>query len=248
MQTSSVMRIGGGWRVGAIVCLALLLLTPACTKKEEVKQEPSVREVFQQGVDDLRQDNVEKAIEAFSRITEHAYVGAPERPQAFFYLGLIAYRAGKMDLAAENFLAALKYDPENTQARLSLGNAHFAAGRIDKAIEAWDVLAKERPNLASVHNNLGIAYIDKGNVDKAIEHLERTVALTPDNYRAQSNLASAYRKKGMTEEAEAADRKASAIRARIMAGGKAPAAPSGEVATGPAAAEEPAAPSAPATP
>jgi tetratricopeptide (TPR) repeat protein len=216
------MRMGGAVRAWGAVCviLAPLLLSGCHGKHEQPPAEatPTVREVFQQGVDALRRNEVEKAVTAFSLITQKARPGAREIPHAYFYLGLIAYRAGNMPLAVENFTGALELDPELAQARLSLGNAQFAAGHVDEAIAAWDELAKERPNLASVHNNLGVAYLDRGELDKAVEHLEQTVALSPDNYRAQTNLADAYRRKGMTAEADAADRKAKAIQSRMLAG------------------------------
>jgi len=214
----------GGVRACAAAGLvaAVLLLAGCPGGKEEgppaEQATPSVNEVFQQGVDALRRNEVDKAVMAFSLITKKAHTGAPEVPHAYFYLGLIAYRAGKMDLAVENFSAALKVDPEMAQARLSLGNAQFASGDADAAIASWEELAKARPNLASVHNNLGVAYLDRDELDKAVEHLEQTVALSPDNYRAHANLADAYRRKGMNDEAEAAERKAKAIQSRMLAG------------------------------
>lgn len=202
---------------------ALLVAAPfvaGCTKKEappaaERVQTPS--EVLQEGVQHLRNNEIEQAVQRFTLIIEKAYPGAPERPMSHLYLGQIAYRAGDMEAAAANFGAALQLNPDIPQARLSLGNAYFAAGKVDEAIAAWEVLARDRPNLASVHNNLGIAYTDKGDLDVAIQHLEQTIALSPENYRAHENLASAYRKKGMTEQADIAERKAAAIKSRLLA-------------------------------
>jgi tetratricopeptide (TPR) repeat protein len=222
VRSNGEMRMGGGVRAFATAGLVLgLLLLAGCPGKKEAPQSeatPTVNQVFQDGVDALRRNEIDKAVTAFGLIAEKAQPGAPEIPQAHFYLGLIAYRAGKMDLAVENFTAALKVKPDMAQARLSLGNAQFAAGQTDAAIASWEQLATDRPNLASVHNNLGVAYLDRDNLDKAVEHLEQTVALSPDNYRAHANLADAYRRKGMTAEAEAAERKAKAIRSRMLAG------------------------------
>lgn len=217
------MQMGGAVRAwGAVwVVVAALVLAGCQSKKDEAPPAtgaaPTVNEVFQQGVDAMRKNEVDKAVTAFALIVQKARPGAPEIPHAYFYLGLIAYRAGNMDLAVQNFSSALKLDPELAQARLSLGNAQFAAGHAEEAIAAWEELAKERPNLASVHNNLGVAYLDRGQLDQAVEHLEQTVALSPDNYRAQTNLADAYRRKGMTAEADAAERKAKAIQTRLLA-------------------------------
>jgi tetratricopeptide (TPR) repeat protein len=222
MRASGEMRVGGAVRAGVVVfaLLAALALAGCPGKKEKAapppEVTPTVNEIFEQGVDAMRRNEIDKAVMSFSLITQKAHPGAPEIPHAYFYLGLIAYRAGNMELAVQNFNAALKLDPSMDQARLSLGNAQFAAGKVDEAIASWEELAKERPNLSSVHNNLGVAYLDRNNLDKALEHLEQTVALSPDNYRAQKNLADAYRRKGMTAEADAADRKAKAIRNRLL--------------------------------
>lgn len=222
MRASGEMRVGGAVRAGVVVfaLLATLALAGCPGKKEKAapppEVTPTVNEVFEQGVDAMRRNEIDKAVMSFSLITQKAHPGAPEIPHAYFYLGLIAYRAGNMELAVQNFNDALKLDPSMDQARLSLGNAQFAAGNVDEAIASWEQLAKERPNLSSVHNNLGVAYLDRNDLDKALEHLEQTVALSPDNYRAQKNLADAYRRKGMTAEADAADRKAKAIENRMM--------------------------------
>jgi tetratricopeptide (TPR) repeat protein len=253
MRASGEMRVGGAVRAGVVVCalLAALALAGCPGKKEKAapppEVTPTVNEIFQQGVDAMRSNEIDKAVMSFSLITQKAHPGAPEIPHAYFYLGLIAYRAGNMELAVQNFNAALKLDPSMDQARLSLGNAQFAAGKVDEAIASWEQLAKERPNLSSVHNNLGVAYLDRNNLDKALEHLEQTVALSPDNYRAQKNLADAYRRKGMTAEADAADRKAQVIENRMLsqhprgpAGTAAPAGPTAEMDATP----EPAAPTA----
>ncbi len=253
MRASGEMRVGGAVRAGVVVCALLAALAVAgCPGKKEKaapppEVTPTVNEIFQQGVDAMRGNEIDKAVMSFSLITQKAHPGAPEIPHAYFYLGLIAYRAGNMELAVQNFNAALKLDPSMDQARLSLGNAQFAAGKVDEAIASWEQLAKERPNLSSVHNNLGVAYLDRNDLDKALEHLEQTVALSPDNYRAQKNLADAYRRKGMTAEADAADRKAQVIENRMLsqhprgpAGTAAPAGPTAEMDATP----EPAAPTA----
>jgi len=253
MRASGEMRVGGAVRAGVVVCALLAALAVAgCPGKKEKaapppEVTPTVNEIFQQGVDAMRSNEIDKAVMSFSLITQKAHPGAPEIPHAYFYLGLIAYRAGNMELAVQNFNAALKLDPSMDQARLSLGNAQFAAGKVDEAIASWEQLAKERPNLSSVHNNLGVAYLDRNDLDKALEHLEQTVALSPDNYRAQKNLADAYRRKGMTAEADAADRKAQVIENRMLsqhprgpAGTAAPAGPTAEMDATP----EPAAPTA----
>jgi tetratricopeptide (TPR) repeat protein len=224
MRACGEMRMGGVVRACVAACLLLVVpVLAGCPGKKEAaapppEVTPTVNEVFQQGVDAMRHNEIDQAVMSFSLIVKKAHPGAPEIPQAYFYLGLIAYRAGNMELAVQNFSSALKVDPGMDQARLSLGNAEFAAGAVDEAIASWEQLAKDRPNLASVHNNLGVAYLDRNDLDKALDHLEQTVALSPDNYRAQKNLADAYRRKGMTAEADAAARKAQAIQNRMLAG------------------------------
>jgi tetratricopeptide (TPR) repeat protein len=228
------MRTPNAIRAAGLVCVALaMLLAAGCSKEEkpaETQAVPTVPQVFQDGVNALRKNDVDAAVKSFTLIVEKAYEGAPERPLSYLYLGQIALRAGNAEVAAQNFQQALKFSPDMPQARLSLGNAYFSGGRLDDAIQVWEQLAHDRPNLASVHNNLGIAYTDKGDLDKAIAHLEQTISLSPENYQAHENLAAAYRKKGMTKEAEAALRKAEAIKARLLARQKPGPAPEGAAA------------------
>ena len=212
--------------IPVLFVLSAALLVAGCSKDEKTtpmaKQSagqtatptPTVKEVFNLAVEQLRNNQVEKAVTGFSLIIEKAYPGAPERAFAHAYLGQIALRSGKMPVAIEQFEAALKESPEMTPTRMALGNAYFAADRLDDAIAVWESLVKMNPNLPTVHNNLGVAYLDKNDLDNAIKHLEQTVAIAPDNARAHGNLATAYRKKGMETEALAAERKVAAIRAR----------------------------------
>ncbi len=181
---------------------------------ESVAPTPTVKEVFNQAITHLRNNEVEKAAIGFTLIIEKAYPGAPERAFSYAYLGQIAFRSGKNKVAIKNFEAALRESPEMTPTRMALGNAYFSAGRLDDAITVWKSLVKTNPNLPTVHNNLGVAYLDKGDPDSAIRHLEQTIAIAPENVRAHANLATAYRKKGMENAAQAAERKVAAIQAR----------------------------------
>ena len=191
--------------------------TPIQVETSTSKATPTVKDVFDRAVSDLRDNEIDRAVNGFALIIEKAYPGAPERAFAYAYLGQIAFRAGKTDAAIENFEGALQESPEMTPTRMALANAYFSAGRIDDAIKTWESLAAANPNLATVHNNLGVAYLDKDDATRAIQHLEQTIAISPENVRAHANLAIAYRKSGMEESAQAAERKVAAIRARIAA-------------------------------
>lgn len=210
-------------RAVPFVCVLLTMLAFSCTKAEEVtdapKPVPTVQEVLDRAVADLKKNDLDAAIRGFGLIVENASPGAPQKPQAHMYLGQIAYRGGNMQLAAENFAAAYAEAPGLVQAGLFLGNAQFADGKLNDAVATWEKLAADHPGLAAAHNNLGVAYLDLDDPDKAILHLEAGIALTPDNVRTHENLASAYKKKGMTAEAEAARRKAAAIKARTRPAG-----------------------------
>lgn len=219
----------GMYRVLPVLAALLLAVSPtACSKDKEApkpvsapaqqaKPVPTVKEVFNRAVTDLRENRLDQALSGFSLIIEKAYPGAPERAFSYAYMGQIAFRAGKMDVAIQNFESALKESPEMTPTRMALGNAYFSVGRVDDAITAWEKLVKANPNLPTVHNNLGVAYLEKKRPDKAIQHLEQTIALAPENARAHANLADAYRQKGMEKAAQAAERKVAAIRARSEA-------------------------------
>ncbi|MDH5526579.1 MAG: tetratricopeptide repeat protein [Nitrospirota bacterium] len=221
-----------------VMLLGGMLFAAGCSKPEEsapvqaessAQRQPTVNEVFRKAEADLREGRVEAAIAGFSAIIKGAYEKAPERAFSYAYLGQIAYRAGKMDLAIENLNHALNEQPAlPPQVRMTLGNAYFQKGEPVKAIASWEELLSRQPNLPTVRNNVGVAYMDLGELDRAIQAFEQAIAITPDHVRAHENLADAYDKKGLKQEAEAARRKAAAIRLRRDAGSEQTAPASGD--------------------
>lgn len=202
----------------ALACVMVCTLMAAgCSKEKPEETSPTPAQVLEMGVKALHQNEIDKAINAFSLIVQKAKPGVPERAAAYAYLGQIAYRAGNMDLAIENFQNALKENPKLMPVRFALGNAYFGAKRLKEAAEVWEVVVQEDPGQISARNNLGVAYLDMGDYESATRHLEAAISLAPDNLRAQENLATAYRKLGRTQEADTAERKAAAIRERLAA-------------------------------
>lgn len=95
-------------------------------------------------------------------------------------LASVYHERGDLDIAIEQYRAALRADRDNPQALNNLGAALTTMGRHEEAVEVLELCLKhtEQPQALV---NLATHYANEGQLDKAREFLQRARVQTPDN-------------------------------------------------------------------
>ena len=132
----------------------------------------------------------------------------PQQADALHLLGIIAFQAGRHEMAVEMIGRGVALQPNHAGAHLNLGIALQSQGRLDEAAAACRQAIALKPGFAEAHFNLGNALYSQGQRDAAIVAYRQAVALKPNYSQALVNLGNALRAQGQLDEAAAAHRQA----------------------------------------
>jgi tetratricopeptide (TPR) repeat protein len=124
--------------------------------------------------------------------------------QAYFSLGNVDLKAGKLDKALEEYDMALQRDPHLPRTHLNKGIVFFRKKEYYKAKEEFRQELKMNPDEDKAYNNLSAIYRLQGFYDQAIEAAQGAVNLKAYYPEAYMNLALAYQNKGEYEKAKEA--------------------------------------------
>jgi tetratricopeptide (TPR) repeat protein len=137
--------------------------------------------------------------------------GAADSAVAHFNLGLILYRDGKLDPAAQHFREALRLKPGDASAYNSLGVVLQRQGKLDAAAECYTAALRLDRNSVDAHYNLGVVLSRQQKFDAAAVHYREALRVNPALARAHNNLGSDLFQQGHLMEAEAQYNKALAL-------------------------------------
>jgi tetratricopeptide (TPR) repeat protein len=116
----------------------------------------------------------------------------PEQPDSLHMLGMIAYEAGRAELAVTLIRKAiavrLAINDEQASHYSNLGIVLQSQGNIDEAATCFEKALNLNPGLAEVHINLGNILHDKGSLNDALSCSERALALKPDLAEAHHSM------------------------------------------------------------
>jgi tetratricopeptide (TPR) repeat protein len=108
---------------------------------------------------------------------------------------------GDLDLAAENYRAAINLKPDDVTAHNNLGNAYLNQGRLGEAIEEFHTAVHLNPDAPLTHDNLGYVYFKQGRPDEAIEEYQTAIKLAPGVAEIHNNLGYVYFTQGRFDDA-----------------------------------------------
>jgi tetratricopeptide (TPR) repeat protein len=122
--------------------------------------------------------------------------------QAYFSLGNVDLKAGKLDQALQEYDVALKRNPNLARAHLNKGIIFLRKNEYDQAEEEFHQELEINPNDDKAYNNLSAVYRLRGLYDQAIEAAQKAVNLKAYYPEAYMNLALAYKEKGDYQKAK----------------------------------------------
>jgi tetratricopeptide (TPR) repeat protein len=126
---------------------------------------------------------------------ESSHVGALQM------LGLLAFQAGRSDLAVAYLREVLRLHPQFPEAHINLGNVLNAQGKLKEAIASYREALRLKPDDAGAHYNLGNTLKNQGELDEAIGSFQQALRLKPDFADAHNNLGLIFTELGRMDEA-----------------------------------------------
>ena len=97
--------------------------------------------------------------------------------------GVALVERGEPELAAQHFVAAVRYSPDLASGHYNLAIALQRHNRLDEAEREYRAalaLSTDQTEIVQSHNNLGIVYMAKRKYPEALAELNAAIALNPD--------------------------------------------------------------------
>jgi len=149
----------------------------------------------------------------------------PRHATAVHLLGLLAFQAGRLDVAERMVGEAIKIDGYHAPYRADLGQVLRAQGKLAEAVMAFEKAIELNHEVADFHAGLGSVLTGVGRPQDAVTSLERALALDAAHVEAPIHLAHALVALGQADKAlplfEAAIRTGSADASMYLGYGRA---------------------------
>ena len=115
---------------------------------------------------------------------------------AYHALGLLAFNAGNLPMAADLLKAAVALDKKIPLYQRNYGEMCRRLGRLDESIAAGKAACKLAPTDIDAHYNLGLAYTDAKEYEHAINAYRKALKLDSKHGLSWNNLGSALEQQG----------------------------------------------------
>jgi tetratricopeptide (TPR) repeat protein len=121
---------------------------------------------------------------------------APDSRPAHLLLAATAARAGKLDLAIQQYEWLQTHDLGSVDVHASLGDVYWAKGDIQSALASYNRAREMAPNDPKVIAMIAYMEVAAGKNKEAIPNLQRQLSLDPENAETMNNLAFALAETG----------------------------------------------------
>ncbi|MEM7594822.1 MAG: tetratricopeptide repeat protein [Cyanobacteria bacterium P01_A01_bin.83] len=126
---------------------------------------PNISDVFNTGIDNIRQQNYPQALIDFTQVIEHQedFVSAAYSNRCLVNLQLQNYAAAKSDC-----IGAIQDNSSNREAQLNLGLIYYRQGEYAQAIAHYELVIQQDKLDYRAYYNRGLSYQALNNYQKAI--------------------------------------------------------------------------------
>jgi len=125
----------------------------------------------------------------------------PADPLTLHAMGIDAFRAGQLEMAADLIGKAIAADDQVPAFHYNLGIVQKARGKLKQAAANYQHAIALKPGYTDAHNNLGNVWKALGKPDKARASFDRALLLKPDNPDTHYNLGVLHSEAGDADEA-----------------------------------------------
>jgi protein O-GlcNAc transferase len=135
----------------------------------------------------------------------------PNQPDAYHFLGIIAYQKREFSSAVDMIEIAIKFNPNVAGYYTNLGNSLRELKQLNASLANYDKAIALKPDSAEPHSNRGNILRDLKQLDDAVASYDKAIALKPDFADAYSNRGNTLRDLKKIEAAIASYDKAIAL-------------------------------------
>ncbi len=145
----------------------------------------------------IERGKLERAYHLFSAAIELS----PERPDTYYYQGLVMQRWQRYDNSLEFYELAYEKQPDNPNYLLAVGEALVELDRVDDAIVLFESKRQYFDQNAGVRAALGHLYLIKSDPAKAAEYFHQASLLDPEDEKIKQHHAMTLSACGRHDEA-----------------------------------------------
>ncbi|MCF8088534.1 MAG: tetratricopeptide repeat protein [Desulfotignum sp.] len=182
------------------VCLFVLVLS-VLSATVFASQE---KQLFDTGVDHLKQQRYEAAITVFTELIELN----PDNPDAYKNRGVAYMKLSQYDSAIHDFEKTKQMMPDLKGLHSNLGVAWYYKGEYEKAIANYNSEIELSPGSHYAYFNRAICWAELKEYDKSLDDIAQTLTLVPDFYLAHCLKGDLYMELEDIEAARSAYEKA----------------------------------------
>lgn len=159
---------------------------------------PNYARVYhREGVNHLKNGQIEKALSAFQKTLEED----PEHAGAHYNMGLAFESLGKTNQAHQAWEKAVDLDPDFSLAHFKLAKSFLQQNNSNQAVDSLEKVLQIDPHHVSALNLLGMEMGKARQFQKAITYLNEAIVLEPDFSPAHNNLGVVAAMQGDLEKA-----------------------------------------------